>query len=89
MSTWGPAEEVDEGVRSGMGQTGKASSHQLKLMPSKLREIRDQAMGSPCYPDEGRFLVMDGRVLLDDPKMPGPGPQAGETGESVPCNHEV
>ena len=70
MSTWGPAEEVDEGVRSGMGQTGKASSHQLKLMPSKLREIRDQAMGSPCYPDEGRFLVMDGRVLLDDPKMP-------------------
>ena len=24
-------------------------------------------MGSPCYPDEGCFLAMDGSVLLDDP----------------------
>ena len=51
---------------SGMGQTGKASRNPITTR-AHAEYGRDQAMGSPCYPDEGCFLAMDGSVLLDDP----------------------
>ena len=66
MSACGPAEEVDEGVeRHGADWQGIKEPYQLDRAHAEYG--RDQAMGSPCYPDEGCFLAMDGSVLSDDP----------------------
>ena len=65
MSACGPAEEVDEGVE----RHGAALARYQGTLSTRAHAQygRDQAMGSPCYPDEGCFLAMDGSVLLDDP----------------------
>ena len=66
MSACGPAEEVDEGVeRHGADWQGIKEPYESTRAHAEYG--RDQAMGSPCYPDEGCFLAMDGSVLLDDP----------------------
>ena len=54
--------------RCGGAAWGRLARHQGTLSTRAHAEYgRDQAMGSPCYPDEGCFLAMDGSVLLDDP----------------------
>ena len=88
MSAWGPAEEVDEAKACGAAW-GRRARHQGSLSTKAhaeyvLREIRDQAMGSPCYPDEGCFLAMDGRVLCWTIQMPffgGQDPRSSSRGE--------
>jgi hypothetical protein len=54
---------------SGMGQ--RLARHQGTLSTSAHAEYgHDQAMGPPCYPDEGCFLAMDGSALFWTTQMP-------------------